>query len=97
MIKCLIYEVKYSLCDATYIGKTHQTFKIIVDSHLSDVQFVLNNGQISYSFSANFEQQFKYTTSLTGLRMFMLSNLVIQLNQIGATEPFDKPNCILCM
>ena len=27
--KCLIYEVKLSMCDAIYIGNTHNTFKKI--------------------------------------------------------------------
>ena len=43
--KCIIYEVKFSKCDAIYIGNTQQTFKKIMDGHFSDLQRLLKNGQ----------------------------------------------------
>ena len=30
---CIIYEAKYSICEAIYIDNTHQTFKKIMDGH----------------------------------------------------------------
>ena len=43
--QCIIYEVKCSMCDAIYIGKTQQTFKKIMDGHFSNLLRLLKNGQ----------------------------------------------------
>ena len=51
--KCLIYEVKWSLYDIIYIGKTQQKFNKIMDGHLSNVQRLLKNGQKPDSFAAH--------------------------------------------
>ena len=42
--KCIIYKVKFSMCDAIYIGNTHQTLKKIMDGHFSDLLLLLKNG-----------------------------------------------------
>ena len=39
--KFIIYEVKFSTCDAIYIGNTQQTFRKIMDGHFSDLQRLL--------------------------------------------------------
>ena len=52
--QCIIYKVKFSVCDAIYIGNTQQTFEKIMDGHFSDLQHLLKNGQKSYSFSTQF-------------------------------------------
>ena len=52
-IKCLIYETKFSLSDAIYIGNTQQTFRKIMDCNFSHVQRLLKNGQILESFAAH--------------------------------------------
>ena len=44
--KCLIYKLKFSMCDAIHIGNTHQTKKNI-DGHFSDILRLLKNRQIS--------------------------------------------------
>ena len=36
MEKCLIYELKCSICEAIYIGSNQQIFKKIMDGHFSD-------------------------------------------------------------
>ena len=41
---CSINEVKFSMCDAIYIGNTEQTFKKRMDGHFSEVQFLLKYG-----------------------------------------------------
>ena len=66
--KYLIYEVKFSMCDAIYIGNTHQTFKTRTDGHFSDFQRLLKYGQKSDSFAAHFRQHFKCTMSCMDLR-----------------------------
>ena len=43
--QCIIYKVKCSMCDAIYIGNTHQTFKKIMDDNFSDLLRLLNNRQ----------------------------------------------------
>ena len=53
--KCVIYQVKCSICDAIYIGNTQQTFKKRMDGHFSDLLCLLKNGQKSDSFAAHFE------------------------------------------
>ena len=42
----IIYKVKCSICDAIYIGNTQQTFKKIIDGHLSDLLRLFKNGKI---------------------------------------------------
>ena len=56
-----IFGINLSLCDAIYIGNTQQTFKKIMDSHLSNVQLPLKSVQKSDSFAAHSEQHFKST------------------------------------
>ena len=53
---CIIYEVKYCMCDAIYIGNTNQTLKKRMDDNFSDLQRLLKNGQKSDSFAAHFVQ-----------------------------------------
>ena len=43
--QCVIYEVKSSMCDAIYIGKTQQTLKKRMDGHFSNLLRLLKNGQ----------------------------------------------------
>ena len=43
--KCLIYEVKFFMCDANYIGNTQQKLKKIMDGHFSNILFILKNIQ----------------------------------------------------
>ena len=90
--KCLIYELKWSMRDAVYIGNTHQKCNKRMDGHFSNVQRLLKNGQKSDSFAAHFEQQFKYTTSHTDLRKCMHFKVVNKLSLIGAMKYFTKPN-----
>ena len=85
------------MCDDIYIGNTQQTFKKIMDGHLSGLLRLLNNGKKSDSFAAHFEQQFNSTTSCTDLRKCMTFKVVNQLNLIGAMKIFMKPNSNLCM
>ena len=94
---CLIYKVKFALCDTIYIVKSQQTFRKIMDSHLSDFNCILKNGQKSYSFAVHYEQHFKSTASHTGLRKFILFKLVNHINTIGEIRPFIKPNYNLLM
>ena len=90
--ECIIYEVKCSICDAIYIGNTHQTFKTRMDGPLSDLLHLFKNGQKSDSVAAHSKQHFKATTSCTDLRKYMTFKLVNQINPIGATKTFTKPN-----
>ena len=95
--RCIIYEVKCCMCDTIYIGNTQQTFKKIMDGHISDLQRLLKNRQKPDSFSAHFVQHFNDTTSRTQLRKCMTFKVIKQLNPIGAMKTFTKPNCNLCM
>ena len=45
-IICLIYEVKFLMCETIYIGNTQQTFKKRMGGHFSNLLRLLNNGQI---------------------------------------------------
>ena len=81
--KFLIYKVKFSLFDAIYKGDTHQTFKKIMDSRLSDVQRLIKNWKKSDLFAAHYDQHLKYTDSRTYLRTCMVFKVVNQLNPIG--------------
>ena len=78
--KCLIYEVKISMCEDIYIGNTQQTFRKIMDGHFSNILRILKNGQRSDSFAAHFEQNFNSTTSCTDPCKYMTSKVVNQLN-----------------
>ena len=66
--RCIIYEVKCSMCDAIYIGNTQQTFKKLMNGHFSDLLRLLKSWKKSDSFSAHFKDPFNTTTSLTDLR-----------------------------
>ena len=44
---CIIYEVKFSMCDSIYISNTQHTFKRIMYVHFSDLQRLLKNRQKS--------------------------------------------------
>ena len=90
--ECIIYEVKFSICDAIYIGNTQQTFKTRMDGHFSDLLYLFKNRQKSDSFSAHFEQHFKATMPHTDLCKYMTFKLVKQLNQIEAMKTITKPN-----
>ena len=59
------------MCDATYIGNTHQTFKKRMDGHFSDLLRLLKNEKKPDSFAAHFEQHFESTTSRTELCIYM--------------------------
>ena len=50
------------LCGSIDIENTQQTLKKIMDSHLSGVQRILNNGQKPYSFAEYYKQHFNSTT-----------------------------------
>ena len=80
-----------------YIGNTHKTSKKIMDCHLSDILWILKNGQILDSFASHFEQNFDATTSHTDLLKYMTLKLVNHLNLIGTMKTFMKPNWNLCM
>ena len=95
--RCIIYEEKFSMCDAIYIGNTQKTFKKIMDGNFSNLQRLLKNGQKSDSFSDHFVQHFNTTTSHTDLRKYMTFKVVKQINPIGAMKIFTKPNCNLCI
>ena len=41
--RCIIYEVKFSMCDDIYIGNTQQTFKKIMDGHFYNLLRLLTN------------------------------------------------------
>ena len=95
--RCIIYKVKCSMCDAIYIGKTHQTFKKEMDDNFPDLLRLLKNGKKPNSFATHFEQHFNTTTSRTELHKYMMCKLVKQLNPIGAMKTFTRPICNLCM
>ena len=83
--------------DAIYLGNTQQTFKKIMDGHLSDIIRLLKNVQKPDSFASHFEHHFNCTTSHTDLRKYMKFKVVNQLDPIGAMKNFTKPNCNLCI
>ena len=95
--KCIIYEVKFSMCDSIYIGNTHQTFKKIMDCRFYYLLRLLNNGQKSDSFSAHFVHHCNTTTTRTDLRKYMTFKVENQLNPIGPMKTFTKNKCNLCM
>ena len=64
------------MCEAIYIGNNHQTFKKILDGHLSDLLCLLKNVQKLDSFAAHFEQNFNSDMSRTDLRKCMTSKVV---------------------
>ena len=79
--RCNIYEVTCFMCDAIYIINTRQTFKKRMDGHLSDLQCLLKNGQISDSFAAHFVHHFNNTTPRTYLRKCMTFKIIKKLNR----------------
>ena len=87
-----MYEVKYSICDAIYIGNTHQTLKKVMDAHFSNLLCLLNNGQKYDSFDAHFEQNFNSTTSSTDLRNYMTFKVVKKLKSDWCNENIYKTN-----
>ena len=89
--KCLIYEVKCSMCDAIYIGNTQQELKKIMDGHFSDLLRPLNNGQISDLFAAHLEHQLNSTMSRIYLRKYMTFKVVNELNTIGTIKYLQNP------
>ena len=95
--KCIIYKVKFSICEAIYIVKAQQTYKKIMDGHLSYLLCLLKNGQKSDSCAVHFEQHFNYTTSLTFLRKYMTFKVIKLLNKICAMKKLTELNCNLCM
>ena len=68
----------------THIDNTEKKFKKIMCGYFYDILRLIKNGQKYDSFSAHFEQQFKFTTSRTDLKKFMRFKVVKQLNPIGA-------------
>ena len=94
--KSLIYEVKWSICEAIYIGNTQKQFKIRMDGHFSDLLRLIKNWQKYDLFAAHFKHNFKSTTSRTYLCKCMEFKVVKHLNLIGAMKTFKKPNCNLC-
>ena len=68
-----------------------------MESHFSDDQFLVKNGQKSDSFVAHFEQHFKYTTSCMDLCKCMMFKLVNQITPIVPMKSCTKPNFNLCM
>ena len=95
--KCIIYEVKFSMCDAIYIGNTQQTLKKRMHGHFSDLLRLLKKIQRSESFAAHFGHHFNATTSRTDLPKYLTFKKVKRLNPIGAMKTFTKPNFNLCM
>ena len=95
--RCIIYEVKFCMCEAIYIGNNQQTLNKITDGHLSDLKCLLKNGKKCDSFAAHFVQHFNNNTSHTYLRKCMTFKILKQLNPIGAMKIFTRPNCNLCM
>ena len=68
-----------------------------MDSHLSDLQRLLKNGQKSDSFAAHFKHHFNTTKSLTYLCKYITFKLVKELNLIGKMKTFTNINCNLYM
>ena len=85
------------MCDAIYIGNTHQTFNKRMDGQFSDLKRLLKNGQKSESFAAHFVQHFNNTTPRTDLRKCITFKVIKQLNPIGAMKTFTKTYCNICM
>ena len=94
---CLIYEVKCSLFEYMYIDNTQKTFKKITDSHLSNVQHLLKNGQKSDSLAAQYGQHHKYGIPRMDLRKCITFKVVKKFNPIGSLKSFMKPNFNLCI
>ena len=88
----LIYEVKCTLCDNIFIRKTQQTFKKIMDSHFSDVQRILINGQKPDLLAARYKQHFKSNMTCTDLHRCMTSKVFKHIKTIGAIKSSKKSN-----
>ena len=81
--KCLIYEVKCSLCDAIYIGNTQQTIKKEW-AETSLISYVYSRTKKKPdSFAAHLKQHFNTTMSYTDLRKYTTFKVLKQLNPIG--------------
>ena len=81
------------MCDAIYIGNTHQTLRKRMDGYFSNIQRLLNNVQRKYSFDAHSEQHFNATISHTDLRKYIPFKVLKQIYPFGTMENFTKPNC----
>ena len=64
--------------------------------NFSDLLRLFKNEKKPGSFDAHLRQYFDATESCTDLLMYMMFKLVKQINPIGATKTFTKPNCNLC-
>ena len=85
------------MCDTINIGNTQKTLKKGMDGHLSDILRLLNNGQKSDSFAANYRQHFNNIMSRTYIRKYMTFIVLKQINLIGTMKTFTKPNFNPCM
>ena len=92
-----ILQVKCSICDAIYIGKTHHPCKKSMYIHFYDILCLVENVQKSDSFAFHVELNISTTTSCTDIRKDMTLKVVNKLNLIGTMKTFMKPNCNLCM
>ena len=86
----IIYEVKFSLCDAIYIGNA-QT-RSFLQCQTSSQKWTKSD-----SFAAYFERHFKSATSCTDLLNGILFELVEKITPSVAMKSFMKLNCNLCM
>ena len=87
---------KWSVCNAMYIGNTHQKIKKSIGGNSSNLLLLLNNGQKPHKCASHSKHHFKYTISSTDPNKFMTFKLVNQLNLIGAMKTFTKHNYNLC-
>ena len=68
-----------------------------MNGNLSNVQQILNNGQKSDLFTAQYEQLSNHTASHTYLHVCIKLKVLKHTNTIGKMKTFTKPNCSLCM
>ena len=95
--KCITHKVKWSMCDAIYIGNTQQTFKKKWKV-ISPISYLYSRtGKKPESFADHFWQHFNSTMSCTDIRKYMTFKVVNQINLIGAMKTFTKPSCNLFM
>ena len=104
-----IYDIKsiYMCIDVKYITLIiscikHNTQWYIYpwshkNSHFSDLQRLLKNGQKPDSFASPFVQYFNNTKSRTYICKYMTFKVIKQLNPIDAMKTYTKPNCNICM
>ena len=95
--KCIICEVKCSMCDAIYIGNTQHRIKKIMNGHFSDLLLIIKNRNKSDSFAAHFKQHYNTTKARTDLGKYMKFKVVKRLNTVGKMKLFTKHNYNLCM